>query len=125
MKANQPVQLSHGSGNEDGEAPADYRPDPAEGQAESDPADAGEEPPQGGRGDIGNEDNGEDVPGQGTEDEPGSKNDPGSTSKDGKSTNGKKAVLIYHSHPQEAYNPLLTHPSDNPGRYPRARTSCW
>lgn len=115
MKANQPVQLSHGSGNEDGEAPADYRPDPAEGQAEGDPADAGEEPPQGGRGDIGNEDNGEDVPDQGAEDEPGSKNDPGSTSKDGKSTNGKKAVLIYHSHPQEAYNPLLTHPSDNPG----------
>ncbi|MFE9277047.1 stage II sporulation protein P [Paenibacillus glucanolyticus] len=113
MKANQPVQLSHGSGNEDGEAPADYRPDPAAEQPEENPGDTGEEPPQGEQGDNGI--GGEDGPDQGAEEEPGSKNEPGNTSKDGKTTGGKKAVLIYHSHPQEAYNPLLTHPSDNPG----------
>ncbi|MFB4330755.1 stage II sporulation protein P [Paenibacillus sp. CR_12] len=115
MKANQPVQLSHGSGNEDGEAPADYRPDPAEEQAEGEPAETGEEPTQGEQGNSGNEGKGEDAPDQGGKDDPGSKNEPGSTSKDGKTTNGKKSVLIYHSHPQEAYNPLLSHPSDNPG----------
>ncbi|GAB6929536.1 spore autolysin SpoIIP [Paenibacillus sp. JCM 10914] len=116
MRANQPVQLSHGSGNEDGEAPADYRPDTENGvpgAPESEPpADAGEpgnDPVQEGQ-QPGN-DTGEDNEVPGTTEEPGNTTLPG----DNPTTNGKKAVLIYHSHPQEAYNPLLTHPSDNPG----------
>lgn len=115
MKANQPVQLSHGSGNEDGEAPADYRPDLSAEQLEQDSSEVGEEASSPDPGEIGNEDKSPGVPEQRPEREPGGKNKPGSTSKDGKTTNGKKTVLIYHSHPQEAYNPLLTHPSDNPG----------
>lgn len=56
-------------------------------------------------------------PGQGTgaEEPDTGQDEPEGTPDSEKTTNGKKAVLIYHSHPQEAYNPLLTHPSDNPG----------
>lgn len=115
MKVNQPVQLSHGSGNEDGEAPADYRPElPAE-QLDQEPGDVGEDASPPDEAETGHGDKGQDVPDRSTEREPGSKNQPGSTTKNGKTTKGKKTVLIYHSHPQEAYNPLLTHPSDNPG----------
>lgn len=124
MRANQPVQLHSGSGNEDGEAPADYRPDTAEGAADpgenpvgnpGENPDNGEQPPEAGEDNGQEQQNGEDGPGEGEGQGTDSKNEPGGTSKNGQTTDGKKAVLIYHSHPQEAYNPLLTHPSDNPG----------
>ncbi|MGG1877659.1 stage II sporulation protein P [Paenibacillus cisolokensis] len=108
MKVNQPVQLRGGSGNDSGEAPADYRPDSIEGAAEG----TGEEPAEPRQ----PEENAAD-PGQGTgaEEPDTGQDEPEGTPDSEKTTNGKKAVLIYHSHPQEAYNPLLTHPSDNPG----------
>lgn len=108
MKKSQPVPLRSGSGNEQGEAPADYRPDPeTPGDSHPQPEEIDPEP-------------GTQVPSQ----EPGTKNpgavpetDPGNTSKDGqeRTAEGKKAVLIYHSHPQEAFNPLLEKTSSNPG----------
>lgn len=109
MKTNQPVQLSNGSGNEQGEAPADYRPDPTPLEPEDSPDDVKPD---------------ESTPDETTPEEstntpagPPSEDKPGSTSKDGKTEtpSGKKNVLIYHSHPQESFNPLLEKPSSNPG----------
>ncbi|WP_054956687.1 stage II sporulation protein P [Paenibacillus dakarensis] len=99
MKGNQPVPLRTASGNEQGEAPADYRPDP------STPAEPNDQ--------LGIQ------PGESQNDpvSPPSVNQPGSTTKDGKpeKTPAKKNVLIYHSHPQESFNPLLGKQSSNPG----------
>ncbi|WP_106768383.1 stage II sporulation protein P [Paenibacillus faecalis] len=99
MKTNQPVPLRTGSGNEKGEAPADYKPDHP-------PADPENKP------DVTAPEEGGDKPV-----EPPSTSSPGSTNKNGKkgTTSAKKNVLIYHSHPQEAFNPLLQKPSSNPG----------
>lgn len=99
MKTNQPVPLRNGSGNEQGEAPADYRPDhsPTEPEEKTEAT----------------------VPGKTEKDpvEPPSESSPGSTNKNGKTgtDSAKKNVFIYHSHPQEAFNPLLEKQSSNPG----------
>lgn len=107
MGTNKPVLLRTGSGNEKAEAPQDYQPDPGyvaessgqtTGQAEPDPSEST-------------------TPGVGT--------DQGETVPDtevpGKVTENpnpaeakKKTVLIYHTHPHEAYNPLLGTKSNNP-----------
>lgn len=99
MKTNQPVPLRNGSGNEQGEAPADYRPDHS-------PTDSEEKP------DVTKPEETENDPVK-----PPSENSPGSTNKNGKkeTSSAKKNVLIYHSHPQEAFNSLLQKPSNNPG----------
>ena len=101
MKTNQPVPLRNGSGNQQGEAPADYRPDPS--KAEPEPQDKPGETDPGGT--------------QKDPVEPPAGGEPGSTNKDGKTevSAGKKNVFIYHSHPQESFNPLLEKQSSNPG----------
>lgn len=101
MKTNQPVPLRNGSGNQQGEAPADYRPDPS--KAEPEPQDKPGETDPGGT--------------QKEPAEPPAGGEPGSTNKDGKieASAGKKNVFIYHSHPQESFNPLLEKQSSNPG----------
>ncbi|GIP42068.1 stage II sporulation protein P [Paenibacillus sp. J45TS6] len=107
MGTNEPVLLRIGSGNEKAEAPQDYQPDPGyvaessgktPGQAEPDPEpspDPGESPAPS------NTDPGTEVPGKVTE------NQSPAEAK-------KKTVLIYHTHPHEAYNPLLGTKSNNP-----------
>ena len=123
MKTNQPVPLRVGSGNEQAEAPADYRPDP--------------EAPDSGQQEEITEENEQEINEQGEHAEPGAEEEPPAPepeeaqeeaedkeaqeeaedkeAQDKPSTNGKKAVLIYHSHPQEAFNPLLEKNSSNPG----------
>lgn len=105
MKTNQPVPLRSGSGNEDGEAPADYRPDP------STPNETGGDHPE-----VKTEDPTPDESNTSPA-EPPSGTEPGNTNKGGTSevASTKKNVLIYHSHPQEAFNPLLGKQSNNPG----------
>lgn len=114
MKNSRPVPLRSGSGNEQGEAPADYRsnaeapdttgePPPVETPPVVDP-DAVQPP-----GDPVGE------PGENKPNLP--EEEPGSTNKNGEKSavDGKKAVLIYHSHPQESFNPFLEKKSSNPG----------
>lgn len=110
MKNSRPVPLRSGSGNEQGEAPADYRPNAEAPDAAAEPpvetppaADPGTVTPPG------------DPSGENKPDIPAE--EPGSTSKQGEKpgADGKKAVLIYHSHPQESFNPFLEKESSNPG----------
>ncbi|MFB5762755.1 stage II sporulation protein P [Paenibacillus medicaginis] len=97
MAAGSPVLLRTGSGNRLVEAPEDYQPDPGiTGSGEIPPAPpdktADEEPP------ASEEDGkGDDAPVKG-----------GASKTDG------NRILIYHSHPREAYNPLLSKSSSNP-----------
>ncbi|WP_068622080.1 stage II sporulation protein P [Paenibacillus tuaregi] len=90
LGANNPVLLRNGSGNKGVDAPEDYNPNsrkPQRADATPDKEPAGQ-------------DNGK--KGNSTDKSQGSK--PGS----------KKVVMIYHSHPQESYNPLLGASDDNP-----------
>ncbi|WP_145045733.1 stage II sporulation protein P [Paenibacillus xylanexedens] len=117
MGSNQPVLLRPGSGNEKAEAPEDYQPGPgltdtastnggkSEGELHTPPGqddpispdtDETEDP-----GDSKDPEAQEDPPKKNPEDDP-------------EPTLDKKAVLIYHSHPREGYNPLLGTKSDNP-----------
>ncbi|TKH35480.1 stage II sporulation protein P [Paenibacillus polymyxa] len=96
MSAGAPVLLRKGSGNDKVEGPTDYQPD----QGTTDTpggSDAAENPPS-------------TTPGIPTTPETDSarEDDPGDAAK------GEKRILIYHSHPREAYNPLLSKTSSNP-----------
>lgn len=105
MGTNKPVLLRSGSGNERAEAPQDYQPDPgyvAESSSGGKPAgQADPEPVPGESPAPGNTVPDTEVPGKVTENE---------SPVEAK----KKTVLIYHSHPHEAYNPLLGTKSNNP-----------
>jgi len=111
MGANQPVLLRPGSGNEKAEAPEDYQPGPGL----TDTASAGGGKTDGelhippGQDNLDSSETDEPDDGEVKEDPP-SKSD----GQEGTATTGKKAVLIYHSHPREGYNPLLGTKSDNP-----------
>ncbi|MCG7383189.1 stage II sporulation protein P [Paenibacillus sp. ACRRY] len=111
MGSNQPVLLRPGSGNEKAEAPEDYQPGPGL----TDTASAGGGKTDGelhippGQDDPDNSETDEPEGGEVKEDPP-----PKSGGQAGEATTGKKAVLIYHSHPREGYNPLLGTKSDNP-----------
>ncbi|MGQ4677782.1 stage II sporulation protein P [Paenibacillus polymyxa] len=96
MAAGAPVLLRKGSGNIKVEGPTDYQPD----QGTTDTpgsSNAAENPPS-------------TTPNIPTtpETDPAREDDPGD------STKGEKRILIYHSHPREAYNPLLSKTSSNP-----------
>ncbi|MEO2206782.1 stage II sporulation protein P [Paenibacillus pabuli] len=111
MGANQPVLLRPGSGNEKAEAPEDYQPGPGL----TDTASAGGGKTDGelhippGQDNLDSSETDEPDDGEVKEDPP-----PKSDGQEGTATTGKKAVLIYHSHPREGYNPLLGTKSDNP-----------
>lgn len=112
LGADSPILLRTGSGNGAQQAPEDYRPGAgADGSAPDHP-----EP------DV--EDGGNADPGAGGADPGGVQppaGEPGKT--DGSSGNqeepsikpgNKNIVMIYHSHPQESFNPVLGTNSDNP-----------
>ncbi|OZB91644.1 stage II sporulation protein P [Paenibacillus sp. XY044] len=134
MGANDPVLLRHSAGNDNVVPPEDYNP-PAEtagqtdtaGQSDTAPAD-----PQKNGAEQGGTDPGKDT-GSGTAQQPDAppvqEPDAGGKKGSGEGTPAKgnegsgqtspanskdKAILIYHSHPREAYNPLLSKTSDNP-----------
>ncbi|MCM3784509.1 stage II sporulation protein P [Neobacillus mesonae] len=105
MGSNKPVLLRSGSGNQQAEAPQDYQPDPGfvastsngnepEENVDPDPVEGAEEP-------TNEEQPSTEVPGEVVESPDPEKE-------------LKKTVLIYHSHPHEAYNPLLGTDSTNP-----------
>lgn len=132
MGANDPVLLRHSAGNDNVVPPEDYNP-PAEtagqtdkaGQTNTPPADpqksetgktgtatdsgkgaaqqpdasSGQVPDAGGKKGAGEGTPAKDNEGSGQSSAVNSKN---------------KSILIYHSHPREAYNPLLSKTSDNP-----------
>ncbi|WP_339219640.1 stage II sporulation protein P [Paenibacillus sp. FSL H8-0332] len=125
LAAEDPFLLRQGSGGSTG-APADYHPG-------GDELATGEEPGAGGNPgalpDSGNgteTGNGHDSPGEGVvqpeaspiPDPPGTEPDEGySGSGDAENGTGDtsvKRILVYHSHPREAYNPLLGAQNDNP-----------
>ncbi len=96
MAAGAPVMLRKGSGNIKVEGPTDYQPD----QGTTDTpgsSNAAENPPS----------TTPDIPTT-PETDPARGDDPGDSVK------GEKRILIYHSHPREAYNPLLSKTSSNP-----------
>ncbi len=96
MSAGAPVLLRKGSGNIKVEGPTDYQPD----QGTTDTpggSDTAENPPS----------TTPDIPTT-PETDPARKDDPVDAAK------GEKHILIYHSHPREAYNPLLSKASSNP-----------
>ncbi|KKD52877.1 MULTISPECIES: stage II sporulation protein P [Paenibacillus] len=96
MAAGAPVLLRKGSGNIKVEGPTDYQPD----QGTTDTpgsSNAAENPPS----------TTPDIPTT-PETDPAREDDPGDAAK------GEKRILIYHSHPREAYNPLLSKTSSNP-----------
>lgn len=114
MGADDPILLRKGSGGVAG-APADYHPGSdelgSEGGTEHDPPGTG-----------GTEDPGTPVPTDPPQATPApdhSGENTGAGKGEEGTTNGSedtsvKRVLIYHSHPREAYNPLLGAQSDNP-----------
>lgn len=96
MSAGAPVLLRKGSGNIKVEGPTDYQPDQGTTDAPGG-SDASENPPT----------NTPNIPTT-PETDPVREDHPGDTTK------GDKRILIYHSHPREAYNPLLSKTSSNP-----------
>ncbi|MDP4097020.1 stage II sporulation protein P [Paenibacillus sp. P96] len=96
MAAGNPVLLRTGSGNRLVEAPEDYQPDPGI-------TGSGEIPPA--------------PPGKEADEEPSASEDTGQEVdppvKGSAKTDGNR-ILIYHSHPREAYNSLLSKSSSNP-----------
>lgn len=120
LAADDPFLLRVGSGGASG-APADYHPgkDELAGEGEPEPGtDTGENEPS--------HTDGQDKPGEETDGQPQATEAPdpssgGDTSADRPGDSGGNAqdtsikrILIYHSHPREAYNPLLGVASDNP-----------
>lgn len=104
LGADSPILLRTGSGNETVQAPEDYRPGTgAEGTApdHQDPGDVTVPEP----------DEGTDQPDPSGGPESGTKAPDDPAVKPG----NKNIVMIYHSHPQESYNPLLGKNVDNPG----------
>ncbi|MBE0339551.1 stage II sporulation protein P [Paenibacillus sp. 23TSA30-6] len=100
MSAGTPVLLRKGSGNNKVEAPIDYQPDQGTTDAPGGP-DASTNPPNNGSTTT-------DLPTT-PEADPAQEDDPSDTA-----VKGAKRILIYHSHPREAYNPLLSKTSSNP-----------
>ncbi|GIO34134.1 MULTISPECIES: stage II sporulation protein P [Paenibacillus] len=116
MGSNDPVLLRSAAGNQNMVPPEDFHlppeaEDPNEKPAKTEPPKQTDQTPQ--------------TPAK--EPEPGPKKEPGNagTSKQEPKSpsktetppaanSGKKVVMIYHSHPREAYNPLLSKTSDNP-----------
>ncbi|KAI7259195.1 hypothetical protein KC345_g10375, partial [Hortaea werneckii] len=131
LAADDPFLLREGSGGTSG-APADYHPGVDE-IASGDDTDTGADPgaDHGEGTDAGADDpaagNGTDNPGEGETTQPEAtpapdsagigENDGSSGSSNAENSSGDtsiKRILIYHSHPREAYNPLLGAQSDNP-----------
>lgn len=105
LGGDQPILLRTGSGNKTVQAPEDYRPGTgADGTAPDHPEPNGEGIVQDDGGEVKDEPNGETPSADPAEDQEGSIK-PGH----------KNIVMIYHSHPQEAFNPLMGTNSDNPG----------
>lgn len=117
LGADSPILLRAGSGNDGTSAPEDYRTDETAPhdigqQSEVDPSDptSPTEPkdPQGNS-----------QPNKEPNTSPPGKTDPTSPEKDPNQQEvkltGKNIVMIYHSHPQESYNPLIGKESKNPG----------
>lgn len=101
LGANSPILLRTGSGNTTVQAPEDYRPGiDADGTAPDHPEPNGD--------DI---DDPEQIPGQSGDESPGEGND---AEEDVVKPGNKNIVMIYHSHPQESFNPVLGINSDNP-----------
>ncbi|RCX22733.1 stage II sporulation protein P [Fontibacillus phaseoli] len=106
LGSDSPILLRTGSGNTTVQAPEDYRPGTgADGTAPDHPEpDAGDPQPENDPGTTppdttpGNPPNG----------------DPGQTGDAPIKPGNKNIVMIYHSHPQESYNPLLGTNGDNP-----------
>ncbi len=125
LAADDPFLLREGSGGTAG-APADYHPgtdelaageDPQPG-AGTDPGSSGNDPSAGEGTDKPADDPAAQpqpttAPDAGTAGEQGSKGSTGEDSGTEQDTSVKR-ILIYHSHPREAYNPLLGAESDNP-----------
>ncbi|MCC3380106.1 stage II sporulation protein P [Paenibacillus farraposensis] len=99
MAAGTPVLLRKGSGNNKVEAPADYQPDQGTTDV-PDGSDAATNPPN---------------HGSATPDLPTTpETDPAKEDRSNDTVKGEERILIYHSHPREAYNPLLSKTSSNP-----------
>ncbi|MEC0243072.1 stage II sporulation protein P [Paenibacillus dokdonensis] len=117
MGANDPVLLRSAAGNQNLDPPEDFHLPPETDDKGDKPADIDQpkepdktpdktpvkEPEPGGKKEPGN-------PGTATE---GTK-EPTKTPTSPNTASGKKVVMIYHSHPREAYNPLLSKTSSNP-----------
>ncbi|MWV45317.1 stage II sporulation protein P [Paenibacillus sp. HJL G12] len=113
MSANDPVLLRSAAGNENLDPPEDFHLPPETDEKNEQPANTDQpkepdktpvkEPEPGGKKEPGK-------PGtatEGTKDQTQTPTPPANAS-------GKKVVMIYHSHPREAYNPLLSKTSSNP-----------
>ncbi|WP_054941829.1 stage II sporulation protein P [Paenibacillus ihuae] len=125
LAADDPFLLREGSGGTAG-APADYHPgtdelgageDPQPGTG-TDPGSSGNDPSAGEGTDKPADDPAAQpqpttAPDAGTAGEQGGNGSAGEDSGTGQDTSVKR-ILIYHSHPREAYNPLLGAESDNP-----------
>lgn len=114
MASGNPVLLRSGSGNLQVEAPEDYQPDPGLVDSAADAGDADAAGPDGEG--SGNVDAGQGDASGGAEgmDGPGPAKNPSTNDSDKTKDTAIKEVLIYHSHPREAYNPLLSSASTNP-----------
>ncbi|QSF43952.1 stage II sporulation protein P [Paenibacillus tianjinensis] len=125
LAADDPFLLREGSGGTAG-APADYHPGTDELAAGEDPQPGtGTDPGSSGNDPIAGEDTDKPAddpaaqpqpttaPDAGTAGEQGSNGSAGEDSGTEQDTSVKR-ILIYHSHPREAYNPLLGAESDNP-----------
>ncbi|SDE80668.1 stage II sporulation protein P [Fontibacillus panacisegetis] len=100
LGANSPILLRTGSGNTTVQAPEDYRPGTgADGTAPDHPEPIGDD----------TEDS-DQAPDEIDRDPSGQENDDEDAIKPG----NKNIVMIYHSHPQESFNPVLGTSSDNP-----------
>lgn len=114
LGAENPILLRAGSGNDGTSAPEDYRtedtaPHDTGQQSEVDPTDPVD--PSNPQGNV--------QPDKEPNTSPPAKTDPTSPEKDPSQQEtkltGKNIVMIYHSHPQESYNPLIGQESKNPG----------
>lgn len=103
LGADSPILLRTGSGNGTAQAPEDYRPGTgADGSAPDHP-----EPEDGGTEDT--------DPSQGeTDTDTGETNPPVDDEEPSIKPGNKNIVMIYHSHPQESFNPVLGTNIDNP-----------
>ncbi|MDO7905487.1 stage II sporulation protein P [Paenibacillus sp. JX-17] len=113
MATNSPVVLRKGSGNANIEAPEDYQPD----AGTDDPAGGndghGGQAPDSSQTPDGGGASGSNPPPVNGGNDAGKKDTPANPPSKGSKSAGS-GVLIYHSHPREAYNPLTGKESDNP-----------
>jgi stage II sporulation protein P len=117
LAADDPFLLREGSGGTAG-APADYHPGTDELATSDDPQpDSGTDPGAADTDPSTNEGTDKPADDPAVQPQPTTAPDAGSTGGQGSSTDQDtsiKRILIYHSHPREAYNPLLGAESDNP-----------